>query len=526
MNSPTSGSQASAPPAARREVLGPWGLLPLAALLLALLFAARALLLVDATSLWGDELSTARKSFQPSLAYLFEYLRTDTHPPLYYGLLWLWGRWLPQTAPSLRLFSWGAYLLGGVVMAWQTRGMALALPRRRQGIALALALLLAFCSPFPVRFSIEAKGYSLLVLALALALLARRRWLAAPAAATAGRRSALLGYGLALAAAGLIHYYGLFYAVALGLNDLALAWLPARRSARHLGSAAIAAGAALPSLGWIWISRRYLLQGSEAGEWIGAPDAGLFEEVLARALGPWPLPKLLLLALALLLYLRLRRPGPAAAPLVPRPWALWLDHSGLQAGLLLVVLVVGVSVVKPLASARYFVVLLPALVPFLSLACAALPSPGSGPARWLGWLVGMALVVSFWSQSFEQLDPAAPFTGSRETNDFRQLVLASQDTPVRLSPRAHHFRTAEQLLQRAGALPPSSGRWEDLRDLRRQVRRGEAPAALVLAETGGPDSVQRRIDPSLERLQDLGYTCRRDLLDRPHLRLCRCRRPA
>ncbi|MFM7675150.1 MAG: hypothetical protein ACKO5F_06110 [Synechococcus sp.] len=526
MHSPTSGSQASAPSEARRRVLGPWGLLPLAALLLALLFAARALLLVDATSLWGDELSTARKSFQPSLVYLFEYLRTDTHPPLYYGLLWLWGRWLPQTAPSLRLFSWGAYLLGGLVMVWQTRGMALALPRHRHGIALAVALLLAFCSPFPVRFSIEAKGYALLVLALALALLARRRWLAALPAVGAGRRGSLLGYGLSLAGAALIHYYGLFYAVALGLNDLLLAWLPANRSPQHRSAALVVPMAALPSLAWIWISRRYLLQGSEAGEWIGAPDAGLLEEVLARALGPWPLPKLLLLALALLLYLRLRRHGTAAPTLAPRPWGLWLDHSGLQAGLLLVVLVVGVSVVKPLAYARYFVVLLPALVPFLSLACAALPAHGPGPARWLGWLVGMALVVSFWSQSFEPLDPAAPFTGSRETNDFRQLVLASQDTPLRLSPRAHHFRTAERLLQRSGALPASSGRWEDLHDLRRQVRRGEAPAALVLAETGGPDSVQRRIDPSLKRVRDLGYSCRRDLLDQPHLRLYRCTRAA
>ena len=59
--------------------------------LVCLAFALKALLLIDATSLWSDELYSVGKSFQPDFAALLALLRQDTHPPLYYSLLWLWG---------------------------------------------------------------------------------------------------------------------------------------------------------------------------------------------------------------------------------------------------------------------------------------------------------------------------------------------------------------------------------------------------------------------------------------------------
>ena len=58
---------------------------------LAIAFALRALLLIDATGLWSDELYSVGKSFQPDLSALIGMLREDTHPPLYYVLLWGWG---------------------------------------------------------------------------------------------------------------------------------------------------------------------------------------------------------------------------------------------------------------------------------------------------------------------------------------------------------------------------------------------------------------------------------------------------
>ena len=56
-------------------------------------FALRSLGLIDATSLWSDELYSVGKSFQPSYAGLLAQLRQDTHPPLYYSPLW------PATTP-------------------------------------------------------------------------------------------------------------------------------------------------------------------------------------------------------------------------------------------------------------------------------------------------------------------------------------------------------------------------------------------------------------------------------------------
>ena len=93
------------------------GLVVVAALCLA--FGLRALLLVDATALWGDELYSVGKSFQPSFSRLMAMLREDTHPPAYYTLLWLWGHLVGQNPISLRLLSWLAYVAGGLVMVCQ-----------------------------------------------------------------------------------------------------------------------------------------------------------------------------------------------------------------------------------------------------------------------------------------------------------------------------------------------------------------------------------------------------------------------
>ena len=52
--------------------------------------ALKALGLIDATSLWSDELYTVGKSFHLDYSALLAMLWQDTHPPLYYSLLWNW----------------------------------------------------------------------------------------------------------------------------------------------------------------------------------------------------------------------------------------------------------------------------------------------------------------------------------------------------------------------------------------------------------------------------------------------------
>ena len=50
---------------------------------LCMAFGLRALLLIDATALWSDELCGVGKSFQPSFSSLLAMLREVTHPPAY-----------------------------------------------------------------------------------------------------------------------------------------------------------------------------------------------------------------------------------------------------------------------------------------------------------------------------------------------------------------------------------------------------------------------------------------------------------
>ena len=70
---------------------------------LCMAFGLRALLLIDATALWSDELYSVGKSFQPSFTSLLAMLREDTNSPAYYGLLWIWGHLVGQSPVPLRL---------------------------------------------------------------------------------------------------------------------------------------------------------------------------------------------------------------------------------------------------------------------------------------------------------------------------------------------------------------------------------------------------------------------------------------
>ena len=59
-------------------------------MVLCLAFALRTLLLIDATALRSDELYSVGKRLQSSFMSRLAMLRKDTHPPVYYSLLWLW----------------------------------------------------------------------------------------------------------------------------------------------------------------------------------------------------------------------------------------------------------------------------------------------------------------------------------------------------------------------------------------------------------------------------------------------------
>ena len=459
------------------------------ALLIAAAFAIRTVWLIDATALWSDELYSVGKSFQPSLTELWSMLRQDTHPPLYYTLLWGWGHLAGQSPVSLRLLSWLAYLAGGGVMVAQS--YALSGGQRR---VVPLALLLAFCSPYPVRFAIEGKSYALLVLLVGLAWWWRR-----------AQRPVL--YGCTAALAGLTHFYGLFLVLAAAFWD---GWQRRRR----LALAAVLAS--LPALAWIAYAAAYLFS-ARSGSWIGPPDFALLEETLARGLGLWPLPKLA--ALSLLIW-GLRHWGAMAA--FRWPDRTLLDRSGVIPSGLMVIGVVLVSFLKPLAFSRYFVVLLPALVPVLAVTF-------SRPhvSRFGRTLVGAAvllLLCSWWGPGFAELDPAAG--GVREQDQFRLISQRTGGLVERYSPRARLFNLSDRMEAAMGRIPADPELWGDREALEQRLARSPLPRELWLASSGPRPVLNRKLMPLLEEVERQGFSCRDRSGDLSHARLLQCRSAA
>ena len=459
-----------------------------AAVMVAVAFALKALVLIDATALWSDELYSVGKSFQSNPLAMVEMLREDTHPPLYYALLWCWGHMVGQTPISLRLLSWLAYLAGGAVMVAQALALADGPQRRR---VLALSMVLAFCSPYPVRFAIEGKSYALLVLLVALAWWWRR-----------AQRP--VAYGVAAALAGLTHFYGLFLMLA------AAAW---DGSQRRWTLAMAALMGSLPAIAWIGYAADYLFS-SRSGSWIGTPDFALFEDTLARGLGLWPLPKL---ALVLLLVWGLRRWGGMA----PLRWGdrRLLDGSAVGPAALMVVAVLVVSLVKPLAFSRYFVVVLPSVVPFVAVlfTTSSLNRLGRGFAL----VVVMVLLASWWGPGFAELDASGG--GVREQNQFRWISQRTSGLPERFSPRARLLNLSDQMEVAMGRVAPPEDAWGDRHQLRQRLETIPLPPQLWLASSGPSSAMMRKLTPMQERVQAAGYRCTDRSEGLSHVRLLQCR---
>ncbi len=453
---------------------------------LCLAFGLRALLLIDATALWSDELYSVGKSFQPSFSRLLAMLREDTHPPAYYGLLWLWGHLVGQSPVSLRLLSWFAYLAGGLVMVRQSMALGQARPR-----VAAVASLLAFCSPYPIRFAIEGKSYALLVLLVALAWWWRRL----------GRP---IAYGAVAGLAGLTHFYGLFLVLAAAVWD---GWQ------RRWTLAAAALIGAIPALAWMAYAADYLFS-SRAGSWIGAPDYALLEETLARGLGLWPLPKLVLI---LLLLLVLRRRGGLRR--IPWPEPALLDRSGLIPSLLMVFGVVVVSFVKPMAFSRYFVVLLPAVVPVLAVQIGALELNRFG--RGCGLVVLVLLLASWWGPGFSELD--AGVGGVREQDQFRLISQRTNGLEERYSPRPRLFNLSDRMEVAMGRIPSPSAPWGGKADLKRRLQELDQPQQLWLASSGPPLAMEHKLRSMQSQVEQAGFRCEPQANDLTHARLLRCR---
>lgn len=174
-------------------------------------------------SFWIDELVTVDLLTKP-LSGMFAALPTsESSPPLYYVLAWLWARAAGTDEVALRSLS--ALLGTATIPVAYAAGRALL--SRRGGL---VAASLAAASPLLVWYSQEARAYALFVLLAALSFVFFVRALDDPSTRT-------LGWWAAASSASLLtHYFGVFLVAA----EAALLLARHRRRPTYIATAGIA----------------------------------------------------------------------------------------------------------------------------------------------------------------------------------------------------------------------------------------------------------------------------------------------
>ena len=167
--------------------------------------------------------------------------------------------------------------------------------------------------------------------------------------------------------------------------------------------------------------------------------------------------------------------------------------------------VVAISFWKPLAFSRYFVVLLPALIPWLAVRLAALPLNQQG-LRWVA-LAAVALLISWWWHSVRELDPVVNGHGAREADQFQLVSRVLAAEPHRFSRRERLFNLSDQMEVVAGRMADPERSWGGSSELDQLLASDVMPAQLWLADSGDADGVRPRLNVLRDRAQAAGYVC-------------------
>jgi len=413
------------------------------------------------------------------------------------------GKVFGPTTLVLRGFSWVASMGAACQLAWTCWRW------NRSPAAALIGGLLALALPFTVRYAVEGKGYALLVLLICLAIHQRMRVLnREPAAA--------LPCTVFWSAAALTHYYGMGLLLSQALLD---GWRR-RSSWRPLAWALV-----LPTLWMLW-NLRYLL-GTGGRGWIRPAGPRLLRNLLGLGLGErWPL----VLLLVGLLVVALRSARPAGE----RQGSGWFSAWGLDAGVLLLVGTVLVSIVKPSAADRYYIVLVPACLGVFSCWLGDQLASGQG-RKWRRWLVcGVlaAMLGLFWRDAYLRIDPPGEWSGSREGADYRTLAVRAAPVDAKFAPysQCYWLRAYDRILRAEHLIRPQA-EWQCLPEPARtkgsRRRRFEPDhQILVLAATQQPRPPLEELRPVLDQLRAGGYRCEGDPGSTVRAQVMQCRRAA
>jgi hypothetical protein len=312
------------------------------------------------SALWLDESQTVAFARMP-LSDLPGALRTDGAPPLYYVLLHFW----------MQVFGHGVWAIRSMSMLASIAALPLSwrVTRRLGGSRelAAVVLLLLSSSPWAIRYSGEARMYSLVFLEVLFGVLALERLRRLDDTAS------LLALGALTAALLYTHYWALFLVVNAAAFLVVVAWR--RPMERRFVTRALTAGAcgALAYLPWVpsmlWQARH------TAAPWADTPDLGTLAELPIDwfgGTGPAGMCAGLLVSPLLLVAVFGRRTSSGALLFSGRP-AL---RSGLLAALLVATLLTGLTSAVVSGSAvaiRYTAVVVPVFILLLAIGVTRLP---------------------------------------------------------------------------------------------------------------------------------------------------------
>lgn len=169
--------------------------------LLVLVAAADRFLLLDHQSLWYDEIVSLMLAKLGLGSMLHEVARTESTPPVYYLVLWVWTRVFGTSAFAIRSLSACAGV-GTVALVYL--GARVRFSRGAATVAGALAA----TSPLSIWYSQEARAYALVTLFVAWSLYFLLRACSRPS------RSSLAGWSIVSCLALGTHYFAAFVVVA------------------------------------------------------------------------------------------------------------------------------------------------------------------------------------------------------------------------------------------------------------------------------------------------------------------------
>lgn len=431
-----------------------WSVVGLTALAAALRFPTLGL-----QSYRHDEAVTAGRVLVASLSGTMHRVWTsESTPPLYYLIAWLWSHLFGVREFGLRSLS--------AVFGTATVPVAYLAGRELVGrrVGLAVAAIVAV-SPILVWYSQDARAYALLVLLSTAALLFFLR----------ARRSGSardLGWWAAFSALALASHYYAFFPLAIEAVWLLVAARPLRRVVWALAGVAVA-GLALAPIAL------HQAQGTN-NDWIAAIriTRRLHEAGIASFAGETGLLKHALVPMALFA---------AAVALL-----LWRGGAGEKRGAVVALAIGGGSIAVALvlaAAGQDYVLgrnLLPALIPLAMVAAAGIGAPRAG---WVGIAVGGVLVL-YWLA----FNVYADFRPALQREDWR--TVAERIGSPRGQPRAIvAFEQGDEPLSFYIGGGIHQAKWK-------HWRHGPVPVAEVDVVSGRPPPAGRRtLPPAFQQVE-------------------------